>query len=190
VTLPVFETPRLTLRSITAHDAEGLHEAYGDAEAMRYWDHSPTRDVSQTAERIRISAEADPRWHGMWAIQTHERRFVGAINYHAHNEQQRRLALGWIVVPSCWRQGLMTEAAPPVISHCFTHLNVHRIEARIEPENLASRRLAAKLGFTEEGTLRDWLCVAGEFRSVVMYSLLHAEWMTGTRPLQQRSRTC
>jgi len=85
-------------------------------------------------------------------------------------------------VPSRWRQGLMTEAAPPVISHCFTRLNVRRIEARIEPENLSSRRLAAKLGFTEEGTLRDWLCVAGEFRSVVMYSLLRTEWM--------RSRPC
>jgi hypothetical protein len=33
MTLPVFETPHLTLRSITAHDAEGLHEAYGDADA-------------------------------------------------------------------------------------------------------------------------------------------------------------
>jgi ribosomal-protein-alanine N-acetyltransferase len=72
----------------------------------------------------------------------------------------------------------MAEAAPPVISHCFRHLNAHRIEARIEPENLASRRLAAKLGFSEEGSLRDWLCVAGEFRSVVMYSLLRTEWMT------------
>ena len=128
MTLSVFETPRLTLRSITAHDAEGLHEAYGDAVAMRHWDLPPSRDVSQTAERICLSAEADPRWHGMWAIQTHAGRFVGAINYHAHNEQQRRLA--------------------------------------------------AKLGFTEEGTLRDWLCVAGEFRSVVMYSLLRTEWMT------------
>ena len=54
-------------------------------------------------------------------------------------------------------------------------LNAHRIEARIEPENVSSRRLAAKLRFTEEGLLRDWLCVAGEFRSVVMYSLLSAE---------------
>ena len=198
MTLPVFETPRLTLRSIIAADAEGLHEAYGDADAMRHWDHPPSGDVSQTAEGIRMSAEADPRWHGMWAIQTHAGRFVGAINYHAHNEQQRRLALGWIVVPSCWRQGLMTEAGPPVISHCFTRLNVHRIEARIEPENLSSRRLAAKLGFTEEGTLRDWLCVAGEFRSVVMYSLLRTEWMTRLEALpypnplsfQERSRPC
>jgi len=72
------------------------------------------------------------------SIQTCAGRFAGAINYHA---------------------------APPVIAHCFTRLNAHRIEARIEPENLSSRRLAAKLRFTEEGLLRDWLCVAGEFRA-------------------------
>jgi RimJ/RimL family protein N-acetyltransferase len=48
--------------------------------------------------------------------QTHTGRFAGAINYHAHNEQQRRLALGWIVVPPLWCQGLMTEAAPSAIS--------------------------------------------------------------------------
>jgi RimJ/RimL family protein N-acetyltransferase len=55
-------------------------------------------------------------------------------------------------------------------------VNAHRIEARIEPENVSSRRLAAKLRFTEEDLLRDGLCVAGEFRSVVMHSLLRAEW--------------
>jgi ribosomal-protein-alanine N-acetyltransferase len=68
-----------------------------------------------------------------------------------------------------------------VISHCFPHLNVHRIEARIEPENLSSRRLAAKLGFTEEGVLRDWLFVAGEFRSVIMYRLVRPDWTTRAR---------
>src|SRR5262245_30756167 len=106
MTLPLLETSRLTLRSITGVDAEGLHEPNGGPVAMRYWDLLPSRDVPQTAERIRASAEADPRWHGMWAIQTHAGRFAGAINYHAHNEHQRRLALGWIVVPSFWRRGI------------------------------------------------------------------------------------
>ena len=74
MTLPVFETPRLTLQSITAHDAERLH--------------------------------------------------------------------GWIVVPSCWRQALMTAAAPPLISHCFTRLNVHRIPdgARRPPAGIINSR--------------------------------------------------
>ena len=49
MTLPVFETLRLTLRSITEHDAEGLHEAYGDADAMRHWDLPPS--VRRVADR-------------------------------------------------------------------------------------------------------------------------------------------
>ena len=79
----------------------------------------------------------------------------------------------------------MTEAAPPVISHCFTHLNALSERSAGEPENPSSRRLAAKLRFTEEGTRRDWLCVVGEFCSVVMYSLLRTQWMP--RPSRQRS---
>src|SRR5437899_11315082 len=117
MTLPVFETPRLTLRSITAHDAEGLHEAYGDADAMQHWDLPPSRDVSQTAERIRMSAETDPRWHGMWASLTHAGRCAGAINYHAHNGRQGRLALGWIVAQSCCRRRGMTGEPPPLSLH-------------------------------------------------------------------------
>ena len=59
-----------------------------------------------------------------------------------------------IVVPSCWCRGFMTKATPPVISHRFTHRNGHRIEAGIEPENLSSRRPAAKLRFTRRHAAR------------------------------------
>jgi [ribosomal protein S5]-alanine N-acetyltransferase len=175
--VPVLETQRLILRPIAEGDAKGLHEAYGNADAMRFWDLTASIDVDQTATRIRATLEVDPRWHAMWAIETRAGRFAGAINYHAHAPQHRRLAVGWILAPSFWGQGFMTEAAPVVLEHCFARLNVHRIEARIEPENVASRKLATRLGFTEElGVLRDWLSVDGEFRSVLMYSLLQPEW--------------
>jgi RimJ/RimL family protein N-acetyltransferase len=55
----------------------------------------------------------------------------------------------------------------------------HRIEAAIEAQNIASRTLAAKLGFTQEGELRDWLWVNGQVRSVLMYSLLQPEYSAG-----------
>lgn len=177
MTLPAFETPRFILRPIVESDAPGLHEAYGNAEAMQHWDHGVSPDVAATAARIRDSVAVDPRWHAMWAVHTRGGRFAGAVNYHAHYPPARRLAVGWIAVPSLWRQGVMTEAVPPLLAHCFTQMNVHRIEARIEPDNVASRRLAARLGFTEElGLLRDWLIVDGEFRSIVMYSLLESKW--------------
>lgn len=50
--LPVLETNRLTLREIKESDSEGLHAAYGDAEAMRFWDFPASSDVAQTGSRI------------------------------------------------------------------------------------------------------------------------------------------
>src|SRR5262249_44095188 len=138
VTLPVLQTSRLTLREIEEGDAEGLHGAYGDAAAMRFWDHPASDDIAQTRLRIRGTLDVDRTWHGMWAILTRSGEFAGAINYHGRQMQQRRLAVGWIVVPRFWRQGLMAEAAKIVLHHCFSDLGAHRIEARIEADNIAS----------------------------------------------------
>jgi [ribosomal protein S5]-alanine N-acetyltransferase len=181
MTLPVLQTGRLRLREIEESDAEGLHAAYGDTEAMRFWDFPASTDVAQTKARIRGSLGVDRHWHGVWAITLGSGEFAGAINYHDREPRHRRLALGWILSPPFWHQGLMTEAAQAVLDHCFSQMNTHRVEATIEPENIASRKLATKLGFTQEASLRDWLWVSGQPRSVFLYSLLQPEWAGRTR---------
>ncbi len=145
--LPVLETTRL--RSIPESDAPGLHRAWGDPGGMRFWDVAASRDVAQTAARIRSSLAVDTAWHGVWAIETQAGDFAGAINYHDREARHGRLALGWITVTALHGSGVMTEAAGGVLRHCFTAMDTHRIDARIEAENTASRRLAAKLGFTQ-----------------------------------------
>jgi RimJ/RimL family protein N-acetyltransferase len=177
MTLPRFETRRLLLRPIEESDAQGLHAAYGDAEAMRFWDAPPSVDLAETASRIRQTLAAEQRWHGMWAIAARSGGFAGMINYHAVDPRNRRLALGWIVAPAFQHQGLMTEAAESVLHHCFSAMDMHRIEALIEPENTASRGLAVKLGFTQESdAMRDRLLVDGRYRSLLMYGLLQTDW--------------
>jgi ribosomal-protein-alanine N-acetyltransferase len=177
MTLPALETRRLVLRPIEEGDAPGLHGAYGNAEAMRFWDAPATRDVTETAAHIRNSLAVERRWHGMWAIVARSGGFAGMINYHNVDPRNRRLALGWILAPAFWHQGLMTEAAEAVLSHCFSVMEINRVEALIEPENIASRGLAARLGFKQESDLlRDRLYVAGEYRDVLMYGLLQADW--------------
>ena len=170
--LPTLITERLVLRPIAVDDAPGLHTAFGDPAAMRYWDFAPTADVAATAAYIARWVGADPEWHGVWAIVTRTGAFAGMINYHHRESWNRRLELGWILVPAQGRRGYMTEAATAVIRHCFERLDVHRIEATIQPENLSSRRLAARLGFREEGLLRDRLCVEGRFKDLLMCALL------------------
>jgi RimJ/RimL family protein N-acetyltransferase len=70
----------------------------------------------------------------------------------------------------------MQEAVSAVLSHCFATLDTHRVEAEIEPDNVRSARLAQRLGFQQEGLLRDRLFVANRPRTLQMYALLRSEW--------------
>src|SRR5262245_56117904 len=107
--IPELVSDRLRLRRLAVEDAPGLHRAYGDADAMRFWDGPPSRDCSETEQRILRSVSVDPSWHVAWAMLARpDDQFVGMINYHARQDAHRRLALGWILVPQFERQGYMT----------------------------------------------------------------------------------
>jgi len=174
-TIPVLETQHLLLRPLEESDAASMHEAFGDPETMRFWDSLPSRDLAETTDRIRQSREASPTVHAAFAVTRREdSRMVGMVNYHARHPGNRRLAVGWIVAKLWWRQGIMREAMPALLAHCFDCLATHRIEARIEPENIPSARLAERLGFVREGLMRDWMFVDGSPRSVDLYALLRS----------------
>ena len=68
--MPDFTTARLHLRRLAVGDAPGLHEAYGDAEVMRFWEDPPSRNLAATERRI-LSAQADdPARQAAWAVLT------------------------------------------------------------------------------------------------------------------------
>lgn len=176
---PVAElsTERLRLRALATADAPQLHLAYVDAQAMRFWDSLPSRDLADAEGRISRSLSWGSEWHAAWAVLgCADGLFIGMVNYHARQAWNRRLAVGWILVPGCERRGYMQEAMHALLAHCFDTLDTRRIEEEIEPANTRSARLAARLGFQREGLLRDRLNVAGESRSCWMYSLLRPEW--------------
>ena len=175
--VPEYRTQRLRLRQLDAADAIGLHRAYGDAAAMRFWDAPPSQDTAETARRIAQSAAIGATWHASWAVlRDAESAFVGMVNYHARQPWNRRLAVGWILTPEAQRHGYMREAVTALICHCFEVLDAHRIEAEIEPANTRSAALAQHLGFRREGLLRDRKQVGGVPRSIEMRGLIRPDW--------------
>jgi [ribosomal protein S5]-alanine N-acetyltransferase len=175
--IPVLHTSRLILRALVVADAADLHAAYGDVEAMRFWDSLPSRDEAETVARIRQSVDASPQWHAAFAVLRRETgQCVGMVNYHWRQPWNRRLAIGWILARPWWRQGFGSEATDALLGHCFTALDTHRAEAHIEPGNTASIRLAERFGFRREGLMRDWMFVADQPRDMVLYALLRPDW--------------
>jgi ribosomal-protein-alanine N-acetyltransferase len=70
----------------------------------------------------------------------------------------------------------MGEALQHVLNHGFNKLNLHRVEALIAEENIASKKLVEKYKFIREGIMREDYCVNGKNEDSVCYSLLKHEW--------------
>ena len=144
-------TPRLRLRRARADDLEGLHAVFSHPEAMRYWSRPPHTQVEQTRDFLdnMIGAPADLSDD---FVLEYRGRAVGKAGCWRIPE------IGYILHPDHWGQGLATEALTAVIPHVFATRAVEAITADVDPRNVGSLRLLAKLGFVEtHRAQRTWL---------------------------------
>jgi ribosomal-protein-alanine N-acetyltransferase len=92
----------------------------------------------------------------------------------------------YAAAPYCGR-GYMSEALALVLDYAFTVLDLHRIEANIQPTNAASLALVKRLGFRKEGFSPAFLRIDGEWRDHERWAMLNEEWLAthhqdGTAP--------
>ena len=83
--------------------------------------------------------------------------------------------IGYWVDSSVTGGGVATGALALGLDHCFGPVMLHRVEATVRPENVASRAVLAKVGFREEGLLRRYLQVDGGWRDHVLVGLTAEE---------------
>jgi [ribosomal protein S5]-alanine N-acetyltransferase len=84
--------------------------------------------------------------------------------------------LGYQIGEEFARQGYMTEAIQLMLRHAFVNLKLHRLEANIQPENVASIALVKRAGFTREGYSRRYLKICGRWRDHERWAILAEDW--------------
>jgi ribosomal-protein-alanine N-acetyltransferase len=176
-TAPTFETKRLRVRPWRKSDLADLHTLYSDAENLRYWSVPANKKLEDTRKQMSWHTAYKPRWYGMWAVEERKtRRVVGMVNYHHRFTAQKRVDVGWLILPSHQGKGLTTEAMRPVLRHLIDTLGIHKIEALIVPANKPSQALARRLGFRKEGgPIRDRWRRGEDWHSVLIYGLVAGE---------------
>lgn len=118
----------------------------------------------------RLEREGTGKW---WAIRSaDEAVFFGAIGVNGIVPTHRKGEVGFWLLPEYWGQGIIGSVLPMVLEHAFGVLDLHRLEAQVEPENAASRRVLEKVGFRYEGTLRECELKDGRFLSLDILSML------------------
>jgi ribosomal-protein-alanine N-acetyltransferase len=89
--------------------------------------------------------------------------------------------LGFWIGASFARQGYMTEGLGLTLRYAFGPLNLHRLEANLQPNNVGSRRLVQKLGSRQEGYSPHYLKIGGRWRDHERWAILANLWRAGRR---------
>lgn len=162
-TAPRLETERLILREFRAEDLDAHSATLGDADVMRYVGGKPM----SREDSWRRLCSAVGSWHligvGAWAVeQKSDGRMVGHCGFF---EFQREMEpsirgepeMGWIFDRSVHGQGIAFEACQQALQWADEQLRAPSYPAIISLENIASMKLAEKLGFQrqDDATYRD-----------------------------------
>ncbi len=174
---PVLMTDRLILREITPGDRDEIFRIRSDKEVMKYFGRSAYENIEEAEDMINIVINDFKNGNGIrWGIALKgSDRLIGSGGVWRLMKQHLRGEIGYDLSIEYWNKGIMTEALSEIIKFCFEKMNLHSIEANLDPENKASVRLLEKLGFEKEGHLKDSFYYNGDFMDTGIYSLVRNE---------------
>ena len=170
------ETERLFLRVPEEREFESILILWSDPLVMRYTGASEDRDViTDYFQRYITDPEAFVREQGArwWSIvELSSGSFVGLCSLSEKEiGGQIETDLGYFFLPAYWGRGYAGEAVGLIFEYAFTDVQVESVVAVIDPDNVASKSVASKLGMQFEGEVKN---SAGETRQV--YRLRRSEW--------------
>jgi [ribosomal protein S5]-alanine N-acetyltransferase len=174
---PRLETERCILRPLESADAPALLEYFSSPELARFIGLDPFDTIIEAEAFIaQYRAAAGAGRALRWGIELRETgALIGSCGFHTWVRSDRRTEIGYELVPSMWRRGVMSEVLPAAIEWGFAEMEIHRIGALVSTDNVASMRLLEKLGFRREGVLRGNSWVAGQPEDLASYSLLRTD---------------
>jgi ribosomal-protein-alanine N-acetyltransferase len=175
---PHLDTDRLILDEIVEDDLDSVMALFGDPQVTRYNDVETFRDTRDARWLLKfLRARFDEHVGLRWAIRlkTDPERLIGTAGYNVWNRHNACGEIGYDLLPAYWNQGLTTEAVRAVVCFGFEQMQLNRVEADVSLGNDASVRVLQKLGFTEEGTLRQRGFWKGRYHDLRFFSLLREE---------------
>lgn len=110
---------------------------------------------------------------GIWF----EDQLAGCVRYNYIDWTHKNTEFGYWLGAAFQGHGLATKACRALVDHSFTELGLNRVEIRCMSENLRSRRVPERLGFIQEGVVRQVRWRLDHFDDHIVYGLLASEWV-------------
>ena len=162
-----FEMSIVYLRKPQDSDLIEVENAYKNSESLHQpWTYPPSNFQNYLQQEGRFF---------LCLSETHQ--IIGTFNIsnivrgHFHSAY-----LGYEVFSPYQGKGYMRMGLNLLLNEAFHVLNLHRLEANIQPENIASIRLVAGAGFVKEGFSKQYLYICGEWKDHERWAILNQDW--------------
>ncbi len=176
----LYQSQRIGVRGLSVKELEGnyLHW-FNDAQVCAFNSHFAYPKTLETVQNF-ISQLAMSQDHIVWAIYDRaEGVHVGNIGLRIFNRIDNNAELSFLLgEKTYWGRGYGYEAGQMMIAHGFNVLNLQRIYCGCASSNIPMKKLAAKLGFIQEGVRRKNLYLWGKYEDEIEYGLLRGEFTT------------
>lgn len=177
--IPFINTERLILKQAKASDAVDMHTYLSDKCVRRYMGIHPYESIQETKKEIKWYENIFKEQTGIrWGISLKDDpKIIGSCGFLNISKANMRAEIGYELHREFWGKGLMSEALAAILQFGFKDMNINRIEALVEPENIASLKLLENFHFVKEGLLRQYEYGMGKYDDLYMYSLLNEEFI-------------
>ncbi len=172
---PEITTQRFRLRKILSIDQQQIFEGLSNEDVIKYYGVS-YKTFEDTLRQMQWYENLLNTETGIWwGISFREsKELIGACGFNNTSIEHKKTEMGYWLFPQNRKKGVMMEVAPAIIEYAFTVLKLHRIEASVEVDNIASKKLLIKLGFAYEGTLKQCELKNEKFIDLDYYALINA----------------
>ena len=174
---PEIESERLIFKNFTIADATDGLSIRSDERVMKYMDTETPKTVNEFEKRIELYHTSFEEKKGItWAIvEKVSNKIIGDFGFWKIDVKHHRGEIGYVLHPEYWGKGYMKETMRALLEVGFNQLNLHSIEANVNPKNESSKKLLLNMGFKQEAYFRENYFFEGKYLDSVIYSLLESD---------------
>lgn len=174
---PELETERLFLTRMDLRFLEQKYIQRTNKEVMRYIDRPMPEVIDEVREKIEEGIRSmDAGKALLWAIvRKEDQEYLGDVGYWRLDEDHAFGEIGYSLHPQHWRKGYMSEAFTLILPFAFQKMGLHRVEANVNVDNVASSTLLVRAGFQKEAHFRENYYYNGQFLDSHIYGLLEKD---------------
>lgn len=148
--MKILVTERLMLRTLELADFDLVMSFWGDTEVMKYCGGAGTKEREFKALQYYIKMQEELGFSPYLTLLKENNEVIGVCGFNPSNNGYDT-ELMYHLGKKYWSNGYATEAAKACIDYAKNHLEIKRIGASIDPENMASQVVLEKLGFNFVG---------------------------------------